>query len=88
MVKEGKKVRIDEKKNRVTVTFDTRFYEPESIRLSVNDFRDCCSAKLKSEDGKITVVLSPKSKEIDINTLGYEFYNYVLGRMRSSESRF
>lgn len=88
MVKEGKKVRVDKKKNQVTVIFDTKFYNSESVNLSVNDFKDCCFAKLKSERDKITVVLSPKSKEIDINTLGYEFYNYVLGKMRSNESHF
>jgi len=88
MAKEGKKVRIDGVKNRVTVILDPKFYNSESVNLSVNDFKDCCLTKLKSENDKITVVLSPKSKEIDINTLGYEFYNYVLNKMRSNESRF
>jgi len=88
VVKEGKKVRVDKKKNQVTVIFDTKFYNSESVNLSIDDFKDCCFTKLKSGRDKITVLLSPKSNEIDIDTLGYEFYNYVLGKMRSNESRF
>lgn len=88
MVGKGEWVRIDKRKNQVTVVFDTRFYEPNSLRLSVDDFMDCCSVRLESSDDTVTVVLSPRSGEVDIKTLGYEFYNYVLGRMRANESRF
>ncbi len=88
IMKERENVRVDEKKNQVTVVLDARFYSPESIKLSTGDFRDCCSTKLEFKNKGITVILSPNSKEIDINTIGYEFCNYVLGRMRLDGSRF
>jgi hypothetical protein len=88
MVKKRERVRVDREKNQVTVVFDVKFYEPESVKSSVNDFMDCCFIELESGDDYVTVVLSPKSREIEINTLGFEFYNYVLGKMRSNESRF
>ncbi len=88
MVRKLKRVRVDEGKNQVTVIFDMQFYRPESIRLSVEDFGNCCSARIRSRGDKILVTLSPKRNDIVISTLGYEFYNYVLGRMRSDGSRF
>ena len=35
-------------------------------------------------DDKLLVIIKPKSTEIDINTVAYEFYNYVLGLMQNA----
>ncbi|MBN2013753.1 MAG: HxsD-like protein [Candidatus Altiarchaeota archaeon] len=83
MAGKRKKVSVDERKNRVVAVFDTRFYTPESIKSSAEDFEDCCRLQIRSWKDDITVVLSPKSRDINLDFLGYEFYNYVLARMRS-----
>ncbi len=88
MTGKDKKVQVDAEDNKVTVVLDTRFYRSNSVRSSAEDFKNCCLVELEHIGNRVSVVLSPKSKEIDLNTVGYEFCNYVLGRMRSDESRF
>lgn len=87
MAGKRKKVSVDKGKNQAVTVFDTRFYTPESIKSSAEDFKDCCRLQIRSKGDEITVLLSPKSKDIGLDSLGYEFYNYVLARMRSNESR-
>ena len=77
-----KKVRTNKRKNEVVLNLDTRFYDLNSITISVHAFGECCNTSVgEDKGGMIKVILSPKGGELDIDTLGYEFYNYVLGTM-------
>lgn len=78
-------VRINKRKNEVVLSLDTRFYDPNTIKISANVFSECCNTSVgKGKSGMIRVTLSQKNAGmgIDLNTLGYEFCNYVLGTMK------
>ena len=65
-------------KNEVLVSFNKKFYNEESINQAVLDFKDICDAEEKNQG----LSLKPKQNK-DINLLGYEFYNHVLGLMKN-----
>lgn len=48
------------------------------MNQAMKDFKEVCDFKEESGD----LVLIPK-KGIDIDKLGYEFYNYILGLMKN-----
>lgn len=73
------KVKIDQNKNEVFVTFNRTFYKEEFIEQAIENFQKICSIEKTEEK----IILKPKEK-LDINKLGYEFYNYVLGLMKNS----
>lgn len=72
------KIKIDKAKNEVLVSFNKKFYKQEFINQAVLDFKRICN--IEKVKGKI--ILKPK-EQIDINVLGYEFYNYVLDLMKN-----
>ncbi|MBN2422226.1 HxsD-like protein [Candidatus Woesearchaeota archaeon] len=79
------KLIIDKKKNEVKLNFDTRFYGFAAILAASKDFTESCWIFMDGDkNDQISVNLKPKSKEIDINNLGYDFYNYVLGLMQNA----
>jgi len=65
-------------KNEVLVNFNTQFYNEESIKQAVVDFKGICDAEEKDKG----ILLKPK-KNKDLDLLGYEFYNHVLGLMKN-----
>jgi hypothetical protein len=77
------KIIIDKENGKVILNFDTRFYPLKKIILAAQCFTDSCWVFVDG-DAKDTIMatLKPKSKDIDISTIGYEFYNYVLGLMK------
>lgn len=72
-----KRVIVEE--NGVILTFNKNFYPEEFVRQAISDFNEVCEASYKDE--KLT--LKPKTNEIDVQNLGYEFYNYLLGLIKS-----
>ena len=69
----------DTDKNLVILTFNDTFYPKDLIEKSILDFKEVCDSDFQGEK----LILKPKNNEIDINTLGYEFYNYLLGLIKS-----
>ena len=67
----------DKEKNEVLLRFNPIFYTNQAIKQAVSDFSDVCDVT-EAEDG---IVLKPK--EGDVEVIGYEFYNYVLGLMKN-----
>jgi len=65
-------------KNEVLVNFNKQFYNEESIKQAVLDFKDLCEIEEKNQG----LLLKPKQNK-DIDLLGYEFYNHVLGLMKN-----
>jgi hypothetical protein len=76
---------IDEKTNEVRLNMDTRFYLQEAILEALKDFSDnhWVYADKSLDDYNLLVVIKPKSDTSELNNLGYEFYNYVLGLMQN-----
>lgn len=72
------KIKISKKKNEVLVNLNRQFYNEGSIKQAVLDFKDICSVEEKKEK----ILLKPKQSK-DIDLLGYEFYNHVLGLMKN-----
>ena len=65
-------------KNEVLVNFNKQFYNEEFIKQAVLDFKDLCDVEEKNQG----LLLKPKQNK-DIDLLGYEFYNHVLGLMKN-----
>ena len=76
-------VKNDEKE--VILDFDTRFYPLNFIVSASKDFSECCWIFVDGSNAQnIKIGLKPKSDDIELQNLGYEFYNYVLGLIKSS----
>lgn len=77
-------INIDKEKNEVKIDINTEFYELDKIIEAAQEFTDSCWVYVdRQNDSRVNVIIKPKSKEIDINTVGYEFYNFVLGLMKN-----
>ncbi len=74
-----KRVTVDKGKNLVILTFNNNFYPRDLIRQAMTDFDEVCDSSFENEN----FILKPKNDEIEIGKLGYEFYNYLLGLMKS-----
>lgn len=72
------RVKINKEKNEIVLSFNENFYDKKFINKATEDFKDVCDVK-KDKD---LILLKPKEK-IDIDTLGHEFYNYVLGLIKN-----
>jgi hypothetical protein len=78
------KVIIDRKNRSVTVHFNTKFYPADKIMIAAQAFMESCWAQVDGDKNDVIQVnLTPKSDDIDLATLGYEFYNYVLGVIKN-----
>lgn len=77
------KINVNNEEKQVLVNFDTRFYPSDCVLKAVQDFSDSCWTSTDSSSGNLQVMLRPKSEEINLDTLGYEFYNYVLGIIKN-----
>lgn len=73
------RVKINKKKNEVILSFNESFYDKQFISQAIEDFKEVCDIKKDKE----FIFLKPK-KEVDLNNLGYEFYNYVLGLIKNT----
>lgn len=67
------KIVVDSKRNQVKLLFNPSFYQTQFIDKAIEDFSEICHME-KVDD---VLLLEPKV-DIDIELLGYEFYNYVL----------
>lgn len=72
-------MRVHEKEGKITVKFNPNFYSEESIKRTAEDFKEVCEAEVTIEKD-IVVKLTPKE---EIDNLGHEFANYVLGIMKN-----
>lgn len=76
-----KNVTVDKKKKSVKLSFNNCFYRQDFIDQAIRDFSEICDIK-KEED--IICLKSKKEEKIDLKTVGYKFYNYVLVPMKNS----
>lgn len=67
------KIIVNRQLNQVKLSFNPLFYKTEFIDKAIQEFDKICSIE-KSDDA---LIIEPKI-DLDIELLGYEFYNYVL----------
>lgn len=72
-MKKMQKIIIEKEKNQLKLSFNRLFYKIQFIDKAIDDFSEICYIE-KNND---ILILKPKM-DIDIEILGYEFYNYVL----------
>ena len=79
-----KKMEIDRNNKEVKLLINTEFYDSDSVLKASHAFSKSCWVYLDGNvNEKLRVSLKPKFKEINLDELGYEFYNYVLGLMQN-----
>jgi hypothetical protein len=74
-----KRISVDKARMEVRLSFNEGFYDPKSITQAITDYLDVC--EVSRVEGNL--VLKPKDPK-DLDIIGYEFYNYVLGLMKNS----
>jgi hypothetical protein len=62
------------------IKFNSKFYDLDSIKESINDFKEICSGEAVNKNMEIIVTLNPRQ---DTPNLKNEFCNYVLGLMKN-----
>lgn len=71
---EGKEVRVE---------VNPRFYSYEAVLLTKKVLKGVCQVSVRKKEDVILVSLKPKPKiKINLETLGYEFYNYLLNNVK------
>lgn len=80
-------ITIDQKKGTVRLLVDTKFYGASAIIIAAKEYLDSCWMYVDGDpEDKMLVTIKPKSKDIDLNTVGYEFYNFMLGLIQDASS--
>lgn len=77
------KITVKKEEKQVLINFDTKLYPSDCIFKAAQDFSDSCWTSVDGSPENLQVMLRPKSEEIDLDTLGYEFYNYVLSIIKN-----
>ena len=80
-------IKIDNKNRAVKLVIDTKFYGPSAIIMAAKEYLDSCWMYVDGDPkDKMIVTIKPKSKEIELKTVGYEFYNFMLGLIQDASS--
>ncbi|MBS3098262.1 HxsD-like protein [Candidatus Woesearchaeota archaeon] len=74
--------RNQKRKNEVILVLSSDFYNIDSIKEAINDFKGVCNANLSKNKKSIMISLKPKDRSL-FNNLGYEFCNYTLALMKN-----
>jgi hypothetical protein len=78
-------ISVDKQAGLVRLVLDTKLYGYGAVMEAGKDFSESCWVLVDGDkDDKLLVTLKPKSNEIEVDTLGYEFSNYVLGLMQNA----
>jgi len=81
-----KSVNIDRKKNTALVTLNSKVYKIDNILKVAQTFTGACWVNVDGDvEGVVRVSLRPKSKDISVRKVGYEFFNHVLAEMKLSK---
>lgn len=86
MQKNSKKLIVEKKSRSVVLCFNTKVYSMGYILESARSFSDSCWVYVDGDPaGALYVTLTPKSEDMNLQRLGYEFYNYTLGLIKTKE---
>lgn len=76
-------VKIEQKHKRVIVNVNTKFYPYRSILKAVKLLSETCWVAVDGNpEETISIAIKPKEKSINLNTIGHEFFAYLLAVMR------
>lgn len=79
-------VNINEKYGEASLEINTQLYNFDKIIEAASEFTDSCWIYLDGDPrGKINVKIKPKSSEIEPKEAANEFYNFILGLMKSKQ---
>jgi len=79
------KIIVDARSRSTLVHFNTRFYSLESIMKAAQSYSESCWVLVDGDrESIIQVCLTPKSQNLPLDNIGYEFYNFVLGVIKNS----
>ena len=76
-------ITIGKDKKTVRIRINPVFYPREYIEEACKDFEALASIRMSTHNGMVYLTLKPK-KKVDLNTLGFEFMNYILGLSKKS----
>jgi len=74
-------ININTKSRRVDIRLNKNFYSINAVRKASNDFKNVCDCSILNKKD-ILISLRIKNHN-DVNKIGYEFCNYVLGLMKN-----
>lgn len=77
------KIVIKKEEKQVLINFDTKLYPSDCIFKAAQDFSDSCWISVDGTPENLQVMLRPKSEDDELDTLGDEFYNYVLSIIKN-----
>jgi hypothetical protein len=72
-------------KDRIVLDFHTGIYTRASVMQALRDFQGVCMIDSKEDGDRMLVTLTREAKDepADLENVGYELYNYVLGLMKN-----
>ena len=73
-------IKIDGKSREVKIILNKFFYPEDLIFIAAKNFKDICDIKINNQE----IILRPKSDDIQLDKIGYEFCNYVLSLVANS----
>ncbi|NOQ38035.1 hypothetical protein GQ472_04030 [archaeon] len=78
-------VQTDQDENIVKVKLNLDFYSVEDVLAATKDFFDLGQINMAVDDknNNVIITISPKDKADRLETIGYEFCNYVLGMTKN-----
>jgi uncharacterized FlgJ-related protein len=74
--------RVNIEKREVNVSVNPNFYNYDCVKKTKKLFLEECEVTIRKRKDSIEVKLKPKSKKIDREILGYEFYNHLLNTLK------
>jgi hypothetical protein len=78
-------IEIDKKNKEVKLLVDTRFYGYGAVFQAAKDYLDSCWVLIDGDKENILLVtIKPKTEDIGLETVGFEFYNYMLGLIQNA----
>lgn len=76
---------IDRKKNSVRIGLNLFFYPERHIQQAVENFSEVCSGKISYSKNIAIIELKRKKSNVELETVGLDFCNYVLGLKQNAE---
>lgn len=72
-------IKINHDGNEVRIRLNEKFYPKDIVDIAIKDYIDICDVFFDED----YIILKPR-KEINLDKLGYEFFNYVLGLVKNA----
>ena len=82
---EGRKMeKVKVKRGKVELNFNPKIYCYNCIIQTKKKFNKICRISIKKDSNNIKLVLIPKERNINLEILGYEFFNHALNTIKET----